>query len=92
MTKASKYDIAMAIVDSDSADDGTGLTIAYSDYKSRMTPSQFEDMCDDVSKVTKMLGVLQTYRPSMYASIKQTADPAYDPPTVEPFTPFWNKF
>jgi hypothetical protein len=90
----SKYDVAMAVIQADGEDDGTGMAIDYSDYRDQMSKTDFDAFFNKVANVAKMLKLLAVYRPKVFRALEHLSQGGADQAAmaVEPFQPFLNRF
>lgn len=63
-----KYNIAMTILQQ-AGTEGEGMVLRYQDYEDEMSRLQFSDFAKDVSNVSKMLSILNVYRPELMDKI-----------------------
>jgi hypothetical protein len=73
MIEPNKYNIAMTILEKDS-EDSEGLVIRYQDYEDEMSRLQFADFIQGLASVSKMMSVLNVYRPELLDKIMDTIE------------------
>jgi hypothetical protein len=84
MVHTNKYNIAMTILEKD-ASEGDGMVIMYRDYEDKMSRLQFADYIQGLSSVSKMISVLNVYRPELLDKIMEALEePTNGPAGAQP--------
>lgn len=63
-----RYNIAMTMLRQEGTE-GDGMILRYRDYEDEMSRLQFSDFVKDMSSVSKMLSILNVYRPELFDKI-----------------------
>lgn len=78
MMEAIKYNIAMTILEKDSVE-GEGMVIRYQDYEDEMSRLQFADFIQGLASVSKMMSVINVYRPELLDKLMDTIEEPTEP-------------
>lgn len=78
MVKANNYNIAMTILEKDAAE-GEGMVVRYKDFEDKMSRLQFAEFVNGLASVSKMMSVINFYRPELFDKIMDTIDEPAEP-------------